>query len=123
MRNELGYLDDLNTDGLSFGDPGTTEVRRCGVCGAPCAIERNINGPTSWAGAMMGRKWLHDVFKCPHYDFEWHKLAYRLAKEYAATVSARLRALIELDLDGLVERNIHLVVQTDSHKTYAMDED
>jgi hypothetical protein len=106
MRNKFGYLGDANTDGHSFGDPGTGEVRLCGVCGTKCVVERNVNGPTSWAGAMAGHKRLHDVFKCPHYDFEWHKTAYRLAKEMVATASKRLRALIEADLDELVAENL-----------------
>ena len=105
MRNELGYLGKARTDGCSFGDPGTTPTttqRYCGVCGTECVVEYNINGPTSWAGAMTGHKHLHNVFKCPHYNAEWHNLAYRLTKELVATASNRLRALIETDLDKLV---------------------
>lgn len=106
MRNEFGYLGDSRNDGMSFGNPGTDEVRHCGVCGTQCVIERNVNGPTSWAGAMANSKWLHDVFKCPYYGMEWHNLAHTLAKESVATVSKRLRALIELDLDELVTENL-----------------
>lgn len=108
MRNELGYLGNSRNDGLSFGDPGKgpdNEQRWCGVCGTECVVEKNVNGPTSWAGAMVGHKRLHDVFRCPHYGSEWHNLAHRLAKEMVATVSNRLRALIEMDLDELVAEN------------------
>ena len=106
MRNEFGYKGDARTDGLSFGDPGTTETRYCGVCGVECVIERNVNSPTSWAGAMTGHKWLHDVFRCSHYGSEWHNAAHKLTKEMMATTSKRLRALIELDLDELVIENL-----------------
>lgn len=105
-RNELGYLGTARNDGLYFGDPGTDPDECCGVCGTKCTVERNVNGPTSWAGAMAGHKRLHDVFRCPHHNSEWHRLAYRLAKEYVNTVSKRLRALIEADLDELVAENL-----------------
>jgi len=106
MRNELGYLGDSRNDGLYYGKPGTTPDQHCGVCGTECVIERNVDGPTSWAGAMTGHTWFHDVFKCPHYDTRWHSTAYRLAKEMMATASKRLRALIEADLDELLLENL-----------------
>lgn len=105
-RNEFGYLGDARNDGLYYGKPGSAPDERCGVCGMECVVERNIDGPTSWASAMTGHHRLHNVFRCPHYGSEWHKLAYRLTKECAATASKRLRVLIELDLDDLVAENL-----------------
>jgi hypothetical protein len=109
MRNKFGYLGEARNDGLSFGDPGTTPTtadKCCGVCGTERMIKHNINGPTSWAGAMTGHKHLHNVFECPHYNAEWHNLAYRLIGEMMATASKRLYAMIEFDLDELVAENI-----------------
>jgi hypothetical protein len=120
-RNELGFLGDCRNDGLYYGEPGATADERCGVCGTECVVERNINGPTSWAGAMTGHKRLHDVFRCPHYYSGWHEIAYKLAKEYVATASKRLRALIETDLDELLETNLPKAVCADSRKTFATD--
>lgn len=115
-RNELGYLGDSRNDGLSFGDPGAGpdgEQRWCGVCGTECVIQRNVNGPTSWAGAMAGHKRLHDVFQCPHYGSEWHNLSLRLIHEMRDTASERLRALIEADLDELVAENLPVQAKAD----------
>lgn len=106
MRNEFGYLGDATNDGRSFGDPGTTETRCCGVCGSVCVIERAINGPTNWASALAGDKRLHYVFRCPHYGSEWHNLALRLVHEMRDTASTRIRTLIEADLDDLVDANL-----------------
>lgn len=104
-RNEFGYVC-KGSDGLSFGDPGTTEERWCGVCGTKCLVTRGHNGPTSWAAAMAGHSHPHDTFRCPNYGSEWHDLSIKLIHEWRDTNSKRLRALIELDLDELLKENL-----------------
>jgi hypothetical protein len=106
MRNKFGYLGNTDNDGLSFDDPGITKVRFCGVCGTECLVERDVNGPTSFAAAWAGHKCLHDVFRCPHYGSEWHDIATKLIHEMVATASKRLRAMIEMDLDDLLLDNL-----------------
>jgi hypothetical protein len=107
MRDQFGYLAGTSqNDGISFGSPGTTEERWCGVCGTKCAVTRGHNGPTSWAASMAGHGHPHDIFSCPNYGSEWHDLAIKLIHEMRDTHSKRLRALIEADLDDLVDQNL-----------------
>lgn len=106
MRNEFGYLGDSKNDGLSFGTIGTVEERWCGVCGTKCAVLRNESGPTCFSEAVARRGHPHDTFSCPYYGAEWHMKTSRLIKEWRDTNSKRLRALIELDLDELLEENL-----------------
>jgi len=106
MRDEFAYLGKDRNDGLSFGDPGQVEGRRCGVCNSQCVVERNVNGPTSRWEAMEGRGHAHDVFRCPHYNSEWHNLAYELIREMGKTASDRIRALVKADLDDLLVANL-----------------
>jgi len=110
MRNEFGYLGKSRCGGMSFGDPGSVpddEQKMCGVCGAICLVTRGHNGPTSWAESVAGRGHPHDTFACPYYGLEWHRRATKLINEMRGTESKRLRALIEADLDELVDDSLN----------------
>jgi hypothetical protein len=104
MRYEFEYL--KGNDGLCFPKPGEVKECRCGICDSLCVVERNVDGPTSWAESMAKRKHLHDAFRCPHYGSEWHNLALDLIREMGRTASERIRALVKADLDELLAKNL-----------------
>jgi hypothetical protein len=85
-------------------EPGEEASINCRVCGTECDVMRDVLGPTSWAGAMAGRKTLHDRFFCPWSGESWHKQAISLIQEMEKTSSPRLRNLILADvIDALRE--------------------
>lgn len=71
-------IDWHGNDGHRFPASGTVKSAKCGVCGAKMNVSRNILGPTSFAGAMAGKKHRHDEFICPHVAEDWHKRICRL---------------------------------------------
>ncbi|MEK7076174.1 MAG: hypothetical protein AAB941_00720 [Patescibacteria group bacterium] len=64
--------------GHCYPAPGTVKTVKCGVCGTQMKVKRNVLGCTSWAESMGGGKHLHDRFKCPNLNEDWHKRIYRL---------------------------------------------
>lgn len=85
--------------------PGSTTTQHCKVCGAECDVTRDVYGPSSTAAAI-GRKYtLQDVFVCPHADADWHEQALRLVLAIQETPSKRLAALMQQDLNDLLEEH------------------
>lgn len=82
--------------------PGALAEASCPVCGAACAIQRNILGPTGFAAAMARRAILHDRIVCPHAGTGWHYRAGRLRDETARTPSHRLASIMQEELDALI---------------------
>ncbi len=77
-------------------DPGTEEKMFCEVCKTEMDVERNVEGPTSWAESVGGRKHKHDSFSCPFAQEDWHNqariLMERIEKESSRTISSLLQA-------------------------------
>jgi hypothetical protein len=91
-------------------EPGAEASINCRVCGTECNVMRDVLGPTSWAGAMAGRKALHDLFFCPWSGESWHKQAISLMQEMEETSSPWLRDLIFADLgDALREEGVRII--------------
>lgn len=68
-------------DGVRFAEPGKFEELACSVCGDIMDVKRNVNGPTSWGGAMAKIFHLHDAFACPCREEMWHIQVCRLRDE------------------------------------------
>lgn len=67
--------------GYLFPEPGEIKTAECGICGVQMHVERNVLGPTSWAGAIAGKRRRHDFFKCPKAEERWHVLIHELKTE------------------------------------------
>lgn len=92
-----------------YETPGEVEARTCKVCNTPCEVMRNQFGPTGWAEAMGKRGHLHDYFRCPHADKDWHEKALEILLAIENTPSKRLAALMQQDLiDLLAENGIYI---------------
>jgi hypothetical protein len=74
----------------------------CPVCNSKCKVERNVNGPTSFATAMLGKMSLHDHFFCPYNQTEWHAKAEELYYERLKFKSEKLKAIIQEEIDELL---------------------
>jgi hypothetical protein len=68
-------------------DPGKTDHMQCNVCLAEMDVQRNVIGPTSWAGAMARSNRRHDRFTCPHTGKGWHNQALEIRKSAKDTPS------------------------------------
>ncbi|MEE9279427.1 MAG: hypothetical protein V3V67_04575 [Myxococcota bacterium] len=86
-------------------EPGARDELHCRVCGTACEVTRNAYGPTCFAAAIGGMAKLHDDFRCPHSDAEWHDQALNLVMESDGTASKRLSDQIRLDLQELLAEN------------------
>jgi hypothetical protein len=83
--------------------PGTYGTMECGVCGETCDVKRDINGPTSWAGAMSGTPRDHDLFTCPNREKSWHIHALNLFKEMNSSFSPSLRRIMQQDFNEIIQ--------------------
>lgn len=93
--------------GLDYFTPdpgGEPYTKFCRVCGQLLEVEKNINGPTSWAESMGKMKHLHDRWKCPIAKEKWHQDAADLLMRAMGETSPSLKALLEKDAKEIVER-------------------
>jgi hypothetical protein len=60
--------------------PGEHASFACRVCGAECAVERDVLCYGGFAVAMARLKSRHDVFTCPHSGRPEHKVARSLVE-------------------------------------------
>ena len=86
-----------------WAEPGTVDTATCNLCGADCAIQRNVFGPTGLASAMGDKKTLHDAFRCPHNRDDWHRRAWDIKVAMVGMPSPRVRNLMEQDLAELLQ--------------------
>jgi hypothetical protein len=86
--------------------PGNLDEWRCRICGSIATVTRNVFGPTSTASSLAKVFVHHDIFVCPHADVDWHHQAYRLLNAIEETPSKRLAALIQQDLDDLLQEHV-----------------
>ena len=89
---------------IIIADPGTCESKTCPVCNQEMEVERNVKGPTSWAGAMMQREHLHDSFVCKSAGKKWHKQVRKLREEIIATPSAKLATIYKEEIDEILAK-------------------
>lgn len=87
-------------------DPGKWDEMECRVCNTKCVVERDRLGPTCFAAAMGGSKRKHDCFWCPYHEAEWHEHALKLKREIEDTVNKKIKAIMQEELDELLEENI-----------------
>ena len=85
-------------------DPGFAEEMKCRVCGATCDVQRNIEEPTSFGGAMLQTKHLCDFFACPHREEPLHNKGLALMQEMERTYSPSLKKIMQGDLDTIVSQ-------------------
>jgi len=91
---------------IIFTEPGAHSDQTCLVCGTPMRVERSVTGPTNFASALAGKHALHDRWECPHMEYEWHTMAYELARSIPLERSPTLAAIRQLDLDRLLASNL-----------------
>lgn len=76
-------------------DPGKQKEMFCRVCKEKMDVERNVNGPTSWAESMGKGKHAHDVFSCQFAQEDWHNqarvLKQRIKDETSQTIAKMLK--------------------------------
>lgn len=85
--------------------PGELTRVDCHVCGATCAITRDVFGPTGFAEAMAKRGHWHDRVDCPNAGLDWHDRIHELKHQLAKTPSRRIAALMQLDVDDLLREH------------------
>lgn len=83
-------------------EPGALDRAACPLCGAECAITRDVVGPTGFAAALGGVATRHDRVACPHDDAPWHEQARELRRLAGETPSEALRAVYEGEAAALI---------------------
>jgi hypothetical protein len=98
---------DKNFDGRGsyHVPPGAVDTKLCGICGAICSVERNLNAPMNRAGAISHTNCVHDHFYCPNSNQDWHSRAYDIAQEYFRIPSKRIQSLLEQDWMDILEEH------------------
>ena len=86
-------------------EPGEFDVVNCRVCNHVCDVERNKYGPTNWISAMGGFKKLHDDFRCPNSEKDWHDKALKLSQEKDSTESDLIKNILDTEISNLVYAN------------------
>ena len=86
-------------------DAGKVEEMHCRVCNAKCLVERNVYGSRGFAAAMARKKSHFDHFYCPYAEMDWHEQALKIMKAIEEMPSKRVAALMQKDLDELLEQN------------------
>ena len=76
---------------------------QCGVCGQKMEEHLDIYGPTSSVESMAGSKHHHDMFICSNREEKWHKQVVSLRKEKSKTASAVLGAILEHEIQLVLE--------------------
>jgi hypothetical protein len=96
--------------GEKWHPPGKVDEIYCEVCLTKCSVTRNWNLYTNvWIGKGLGKVTV-DRFSCPHSHEPWHNDAIALIKEHGQTNSKRLKELIKLDINDVLEEGLGDVV-------------
>lgn len=82
--------------------PNTFKEVYCPDCGTKNTVIRNQVGLTTWWEWKAKRGRLHDDFRCPHWDEDWHKEAEALHHKIEEKSSGQMRELYQLELDELL---------------------
>jgi hypothetical protein len=83
-------------------EPGEHESMTCPVCNQEMEVKRNVNGPTSWAGAIMRTEHLHDTFTCKSAGKKWHKQVRHLREAIISTPSGKLASIFQEEINEIL---------------------
>lgn len=85
------------------GEPGSTEIRHCLVCGTACVAKGDSVGPTSHVEAMAGGKHSHSFAVCPNAEEAWHLQIRALREEQGNTQSASIKKILADEMDHIFD--------------------
>lgn len=83
---------------------GTQDKMYCRVCKTAMQVQRNVNGPTSWAESMGKGKHFHDSFSCSFAQEDWHNQARILLERIEAESSQTIAELLENEVNQILEK-------------------
>ena len=83
-------------------EPDTVSEWTCEVCAQTCDVTRGVNGPTSWAASVAKQNRLHDCFRCPSADEDWHVQAMAIDRDIDNCNSPSIQAIMQKDFDDIV---------------------
>lgn len=81
----------------------------CGVCGRETIVERDLDGPRSFAGAMklaatgIRSKVRHDRYCCPDREEAWHKQVAQLRQAMLKTPSKKIEEILGREVQEILE--------------------
>ena len=87
-------------------DPGEYDKIPCGICGTDMNVSRNVNGATSFAEALSKRSHLHDSFKCPHIDEDWHRQVKFIREEANKISSQKITEIMLNEADEILKTRV-----------------
>ena len=89
---------------MFFTNTDSKDGMRCKICGQSCEVDRGVNGPTSFGGAMKGIDRLHDRFTCPNHGEPWHEQALDLFMAIEKHPSPSIKRIMEGDLKKIIKK-------------------
>jgi hypothetical protein len=84
-------------------EPGTVECMVCRVCRTTMQVDRNVEGPTSFAETMGKGKHLHDHFYCADAEKDWHRQALAILQLAKATPSKQIEESLKEEVEKILE--------------------
>ena len=97
----------MSNRGRATPSPSEFKELLCDFCGSIMNVTRDVNGPTSWGGAMAKISHLHDSFVCPHIDDMWHLQAEKLHELAKETPSKVIEQLLLDEAKDIISKRKH----------------
>lgn len=87
-------------------DAGKYDKLYCQICNTEMDVDRAAPSSHSYAGAVRGTNRVHDSFRCPNSNVDWHIQAFRLFGEARKTASKKLETMLREEANEILKTRV-----------------